>query len=1496
MSAAMRQNVLSGLDNLDAETLDSAKRAARRLGMSLEEWLSHAIAERATQTLIEHPAPRRRVSAPALDELDAVTAKLNKMAPSRQMQSHAQSHGPAHGLDQVLAAASAESERRSRENANKTAVALDSVARWIERAEDRLHETSRITGERQERTAALLGNAIELMTRRLDDIERKVVDGQQPSILAALRAVESLEKQISQMGQERSTEKDQQIESTLRGFEERVASIARKAAKQSAAEADVKSAEKSKEIEITLRSFEERFSQIAEKITSNVAQNTEKDSKKSELEDRLRHFEDRFSDMQKHISIPAQPQDSGLSDAIVAIRSRQSQLEKGMAETAVLRADEQFNTLRQDISRLTSHLDQTSHIQEQALVEMLQHEIDRVHDSLEELATREEVATLESSMRDLAAVLAKARAAGHDVSDISGPVEDLKGEIQRLSEVVTTGLQGHIALDLDSIARKIDAVAQKGVDARAIDALDSRLDQLRLAVNDLADPQRIEKLAEQVTELTRHMARIGARQVDPIEFASLKAAVEDVRLSIRTTRKPHESEELSRHFEALAGKLDTIAQKASSPDIGLIDSQLRILAERLEDGNKAPAQDIISRIDTLSAKLDVPRSSDDAQMRALIERLDNLDHALRDDRKDGTPFSLRAIEDALHHLTKRLDRSVQPDALTQAVLERLDRLEQSLRAQPNQSLATLQPFESALRAISEKLDRNASSQGFAGAILERLDRLELAFRRPVPASHDQELLSKFDHLSNTLKDDRDTLNTVLNPVHDAIRSLTEKMERAPSSPLAADTVLNRLDRLDETLRQAPALASSVKPLEDVITRLDRMDETLRAGPHQDLKPIEDMLKSLAEKIEQAEKPHAPAKAFEALERQIDSLASRLDQGQGSDPALMSLHQAMNDLMSRVDGIRHETADVAVKAAYNALEAFPKTQSAQPEFGFLKRDLADIKASHVATEQRTQNTLGTVHDTLEKVAARLAGLERELVTVRRDKPASSDERMASSPAAEAKIEIKNLVSKTDAGEERLDREPLSKLKEAVKAQLNHDIDEADQPVAPAEQLLEPGSPRPHRSLRDDHSLRAVPQDNSFANQGQLHAQLHAHDAHHLKASFIAAARRAAQAAAAEAAQAPPRPSRTFSKAREAAGALNKASTSMAARVIQTIEKRKRPIILGLAAVVLALGAIQAGNVLLRSNPHEAVATITRPATTASAPSVNSSVPNALAPIPEIAAPRTQDIANAKPSLPIVTAEAPSAAPNAADPSVTGSLPAPAALERITDMSGIGDIPSLAANLQNLRKAAQTGDPHAVYDLAVRAAEGRGLSRDLKLSAKLFEKVAEHGVAPAQYRIGNMYEKGLGVSKDVALARVWYQRAAEKGNARAMHNLAVLTAEGAGGKPDYAGASEWFRRAAEYGVRDSQFNYAVLLARGLGIRQDLAASYLWFSVAASQGDEDAAKKRDEVSGRLSKAEAISAKAALERWQPKLQDPFTNDALVFEGTVEPASKGSNPKDARG
>jgi localization factor PodJL len=719
-------------------------------------------------------------------------------------------------------------------------------------------------------------------------------------------------------------------------------------------------------------------------------------------------------------------------------------------------------------------------------------------------------------------------------------------------------------------------------------------------------------------------------------------------------------------------------------------------------------------------------------------------------------------------------------------------------------------------------------------------------------------------------------------------------------PQASGDIAERIDALSQKLdrlSEKPRITVGGPPaegLDSLVQRLDRLDEALtRGGPAPQLKPIEDMLRTLVARIDQAERPGAGADSLDALEKQVAILARRLERGSG-DPALSALERTMGDLMAQVELMRtgaYEAAERAAKTAVaDTLATLPKPEP-EPQIGLLRRDLDDLRSSRNGADERVQSTLESVHAALEKVVARLGSLDGE--PSHAEPPARTPAERPPTPRIKAQAPTPRNGASA----------PAASPGEAPAVVLS----EADQPILPAsleEILLEPGAARPRPGATGA---------NPDANLD-------------VKASFIAAARRAAQAAAAEAAANAKVKGRGGARESSLASRVEGAKDGLAARMKGAFSKHRRPLLLGLAAIVLALGAFQTLGTLglfseappAKAPAVKSEARIAAPAP-APAPAMDpvEAVPSQLAePAPKVEEPKTtQAISSPAPQRSEIVApaskpeeRAAAATPGRFEPKapvmslpagftplqITPAAPAtigaidprPAATP-IANVAAVGEIPS-AQGLGGLRQAALAGDPVAVYDLAARLAEGRGVTRDLKLAAKLFEKAAANGVVPAQYRIGNQYEKGLGVTRDLALAKGWYERAAEKGNARAMHNLAVLLAEGGSDrKPDYAAAAESFRKAAEHGVKDSQYNLAVLLARGLGVSQNLARSYTWFAIVAAQGDEDAGRKRDEVGARLSAADLAAAKAAAESFKPAMPIREANEvALPANGWPEPVA----------
>lgn len=1564
----MRQNVPQNtpwnLEGLKPETREAAKEAAKRSGMGLDDWLSATVSDRITRTIKQVTAPVKKTAAePASLDLDNITARLNKLEASRTQQfrqendqfdnkkkssdetssqeDHLSSGNALIGKDvhTLIALANSENERKVREQSSKTAQALDSVARWMEGSEERMAEHRRLSSERQERTTAVLGEALSLMTRRLDDIENKVVNGQQPSVNSAMKAVERLEAYVIKLGEAKIEDREQTRHERA-------------------------------QIEKALKGFENRIEQIAEKVS---------DSKQDFKGDEKNLSGSRRS------NAPIQD----IRQALIDVRKRQTELDHQERE----------------------HVQVNLHQAVIPPVQEVRKDIEKLAGTVSELATQNDVKAIEGWIRELASYVAKAQSGGKDTKAIASSVSELQQEVSRLVDGLESGQHNRLKTDIEHLAYKVDQVAASGLNPAIVDDFSKQLVQISHLFGNIAEPQKIQELANQVSELSEHLIKIDSRQIDHRDFVSLKSSVEDIRGLLNTSSEKgiSASRDLGGHFDQIARKLDHLSDQTPRAAFETILSQLETFSRKLDDHDrKTPAdlnavvqhfenmaktledrsgrlsQDLLNRFETLSIRLE--RQSDLAQKAAgqnsnldlnrqagqdlvkevnqsIGDSIERLGARLEGALKTQDRFLEDQASD-LEGISQRLDRfgtELRPVKI-EPVIDRLDRLDETMRAL--RVSLDLKPVETMIDKLSsridqqtgllqknlaDELDRGLTKKLDQSALFQKLEgvtsHLETAFRK-----QSNEIGTVTERLEEGLKNIRSSFD--LRPVESLLRSVaatsrpvdltgvTQRLDRLEDTLRHAQSSVNlkpledmirlqptqrledysklaqKLDRLDETIRTTKG-SVNLKPLEEllsslasqslakgqsvagtiafdsVLKRLDRLDETLKFQKStSDLKPIEAMLASLASKLDNAAHFKSTSSELNAIEKQVSDISKKLDRDLRPDPAMSGLERTMNSLMAQMEKMRETTFEGAERAAKTAiadtLGSLPKTLvQSSPDVHALKRDLADFKAHHQASDKRNYNTLHQVHTTLEQVVTRLASLEGGLkqksrkaevrpsveqnpvqtvqsvqVPVVADLPVHSFAQASTQAHEQIVQNLKNEMAQENVSSfEKLTSEPshlpFSFLQAPQKS--------ADLTALKEEELLEPGTQRPAIPVQDAYN---VPAGNTPSD---------------IKASFIAAARRAAQNAANEAASAANR-----SKV-QGAQHLNRAFTAkgqqkrnqILAQARQTFDEKRKPIIMGAAAIVLAIGAAQVFNGLYRSSDMQIadmqVVETTR--TPVQAPAAET-----------IKAPQMM-VAKIEP------AEKP-AASEWLDPTSTAAIPGSNAFQKNTPPSlearfekspvlekstpdikrpSIPNIGELPSNIQPLalRQAAMNGDALAVYEVALRVSEGRnGATRDPKLAARLFERVAAHGLAPAQYRIGNFYEKGIGVNRDLNLAKLWYERAAQGGNARAMHNLAVLVAEGSGGKPDYTTAISLFRKAAEYGIKDSQFNLGVLSARGLGLSQDLGQSYLWFSLAAAQGDTDAARKRDEVASRLTPIELASAKVAVENWRVKPLERGANE----------------------
>lgn len=986
---------------------------------------------------------------------------------------------------------------------------------------------------------------------------------------------------------------------------------------------------------------------------------------------------------------------------------------------------------------------------------------------------------------------------------------------------------------------------------RAIGAVTQSLDSFREHAAERGDQQlvmmrQIENIRREIRDMTQALEELAPRA----SVLAIGTAIDDLRQCIESQRERGVPEETLAPAEAIIAELRPVIEDLDpTPIVRNLRADVETIGFRLEKLQTGNAENA-------SAVRDVARETHDIkeQLTALMAR----------------PLPLEKIEARIIDVTQRVD------ALT------LSRD------------ASGPDLGGALKAIRSVVSAE-TAKGF-GSFNSRLDRLAQKLDAAIEQSASArfgELGGRIDALGETLtrRIDRGAAN--LAPLEGLIESLAKKIDATSDGggrDSAFEEIGRRFDLLEfrlaesaptESLARIEAMIaepSHKQDFADLAQRIDqlsqaiaeRQETTAGAGDFQHVAAFEDLLRGLDRKIDAALASDARHLDLQAVERQLAQLSFKMDRFDdpcfaprigGQNSALDEIAERLDRMLAGLaqqidDGARAERRESELAALVESL-ADRMTQSAGPavgaeglkaletQIGGLARRLERIDAG--ANGQRMNEALSAIHQTLERVVSRLGMVEEDLGDMRGVAPTVAP-RPAEEPSGDIRDEALGARDGQGAGSQDL------------------------APVDPLEFLL----PVDHGPAERREPLLAPPGLGSDQTGPRASVQ----------SAFIAAARRAARPWA-EADAEPPEAARSA----EAAETQQNAPGGAVVRLSAAIHDRKRPLLLGLAAVMLMIGAYQIARMEGQGGPTiapstnrqeaKAPAKVVRPASSPEKALVLNSAPRpTMTMAGRSAAPEQVGALGRADTASPASAEPTVAAQNNIDPTPTGTIEAPS--------------PSPGDALAAIKRRAVEGDPGAQYDLGARLVEGRGAPRDAKAAAHWFEMAAEGGLAPAQYRLGSMYEKGVGVDRDYARARQLYERAAEAGNARAMHNYAVLLAEGGDGKPDYAGAADWFRRAAEYGVRDSQFNLAILYARGLGVSRNLQQSYAWFCAAADQGDDDAARKRDEIGARLDSKELAAAKALAAAFRVKAPAPEANDAPALKPSGGEGAREQAPEHA--
>ena len=311
----------------------------------------------------------------------------------------------------------------------------------------------------------------------------------------------------------------------------------------------------------------------------------------------------------------------------------------------------------------------------------------------------------------------------------------------------------------------------------------------------------------------------------------------------------------------------------------------------------------------------------------------------------------------------------------------------------------IEALETEVRALGTRLDARRET-GIDGSALAGLEQGLREVRDALHGLAPAESLVGFDRAIRMLSDKVDMVAAgrpdpaALQPLETAIASLRGVMGQVASGDALAELATEVRGLADRIERGTPPAggAELFATLNRQIGSIADAIETVRAESGRGVTPhLDQLVQSLNDKIDRIQSVPLDAVsrgehlALGGLEDRITRLVEKLDASENRLGHLEAIERGMAELLVQLDGLRT-----------NPPAAAPRPESAPVPMESLSQDIAALRQAQSVGEQRTQDTLEAVHDTIQTVVDRLATIE---INFRRDsRPEPAPATPASAPAA------------------------------------------------------------------------------------------------------------------------------------------------------------------------------------------------------------------------------------------------------------------------------------------------------------------------------------------------------------------------------------------------------------------------------------------------------------------------------------------------------------------
>lgn len=172
----------------------------------------------------------------------------------------------------------------------------------------------------------------------------------------------------------------------------------------------------------------------------------------------------------------------------------------------------------------------------------------------------------------------------------------------------------------------------------------------------------------------------------------------------------------------------------------------------------------------------------------------------------------------------------------------------------------------------------------------------------------------------------------------------------------------------------------------------------------------------------------------------------------------------------------------------------------------------------------------------------------------------------------------------------------------------------------------------------------------------------------------------------------------------------------------------------------------------------------------------------------------------------------------------------------DYGVLDDKPDFKTPVEDLVKAADSGDSEAMRNLAARYATGRTVKKDRNLAREYMVKAAEHGNKFAKYDLSHWYKTGNTVPRDEDMSTRWLIEAAETGLPAALYDVGIGYIMGDFNRTqDFDAAISYILKAAEKGYARAYYQLASLYFEGKVIEKDLTKAVEYMKKGEELGFE-------------------------------------------------------------